>query len=61
MTPLGNKVNEVMSLALESAEGHAVWRGDLLGEQWKIMISYSGVDDKFDIIVKRRDFIEPRE
>ena len=61
MTPLGEKVNEVMSLALQSAEGHAVWRGNLLGENWKIMVSYTGADDKFDIVVKRRDYIEPRE
>lgn len=59
--PLGEKIVEVSLLALHSPDGYSVWRGDILGEQWKIIVNYDGVDDKFNIYVKRRDYIEPRE
>ena len=59
--PLGEKIAEISILALHSQDGYAVWRGDILGEHWKIIVNYDGGNDKFNIYVKRRDYIEPRE
>ena len=62
MTPLGDKINEVMTLALQSPDGYAIWRGTVLGETWKISVTYDGWEDKFTILAKRRDAItDPRE
>jgi len=62
MTPLGDKINEVMTLALQTPEGYAVWRGLILNEEWKISVTYDGWEDKFTILAKRRDaLIDPRE
>lgn len=58
--PLSEKIAEVTDLALKSSDGYAVWRGELMGEQWKIIVEYDGNDDKFNIYVKRRDYIQPR-
>jgi len=62
MTPLGDKINEVITLALQTPEGYAVWRGLILNEEWKISVTYDGWEDKFTILAKRRDaLIDPRE
>jgi len=62
MTPLGDKINEVITLALQTPEGYAVWRGFILNEEWKISVTYDGWEDKFTILAKRRDaLIDPRE
>lgn len=58
--PLSEKIAEVTDLALKSPDGYAVWRGELMGEQWKVIVEYDGNDDKFNIYTKRRDYIQPR-
>lgn len=61
MTPLGDKVNEIMSEALQNPDGYFVWRDMILGEQWKIVVDYDGNNEKFSIVVKRRDPIPIRQ
>jgi hypothetical protein len=60
-TPLSDKIGEIINLAIHSYDGYIVWRGDILGEQWKIIVSYDAVHEKINIYTKRRDYFEPRE
>jgi len=56
MTPLAEKIAETVDACIESPEGHAVWRGMIELEEWKVVVTYTGRErEKFTIVVKRRD------
>ena len=56
MTPLTEKIAEVVEICLSSPEGTAGWRGIIAGEEWKILASYNGRErESLQIVVKRRD------
>lgn len=55
MTPLATKVAEVIDQAIQSPDGYAVWRGDIINEHWKIIAEYNGLTEKISIVTKRRD------
>jgi len=58
MTPLTEKIAEVIDSCFSSPEGFASWRGMILNEEWKILATYNGRDrESLQVIVKRRDQI----
>ena len=58
MTPLAQKIAEVIDSCFSNPEGSVVWRGMILNEEWKILATYNGRDrESLQVIVKRRDQI----
>lgn len=54
-SPLAEKIAEIVDLAIQDPSGYYVWRDKILGEEWKILVDYTGNKEVFHIRVKRRD------
>jgi hypothetical protein len=55
-TPLAQKIAEVVDEALLSPEGSALFRGDIEGEEWKIIVDYEGIGkEHLRVRVARRE------
>lgn len=54
-SPLAEKIAEIIDLAIHDSSGYYVWRDKILGEEWKIIVDYTGTTELFQIRVKRRD------
>lgn len=54
-SPLAEKIAEIVDLAIQDPSGYYIWRDNILGEEWKILVDYEGTREVFQIRVKRRD------
>jgi hemin uptake protein HemP len=55
MTPLANKIAEIVDQTITSQDARVVWRNELLDEEWKVIVDYDGNTELITVRAQRRD------
>jgi len=58
MSPLAQKIAEIIDDSINNDTGMSSWRGKILDQEWKISAVYDKIErDIIKVVVKRRDQI----